>query len=277
MAKIESQVKQVRHDFTKEELAQISEDQNTILDDIDEVKAEGKSVASQYANKVKRLEAELKSKTNKYRSKFELRDVLCHVRKNFETKEREYVSVQTGDIVFKEPFYPSDHKLRFDFVGTQLETDMEKAKYLGMRFFYDKTYEFATSEEFKGLEMQDVLDAKSYAIISLCAGYLVNERKVLTIDDEVAFDAVFGKLEGWFKEFVDNGVIEPNVEDYPQAEEEQTETAPDELEAAEAREQEDNPENKPKKKARKKKGSEDTGAEGDNDNGEEGQTPWNHL
>lgn len=258
-------------------MAQISEDQNTILDEIDEVKAEGKSVASQYANKVKRLESDLKSKTNKYRSKFELRDSLCYIRKNFETKEREYVSVQSGEIVFKEPFYPSDHKLRFDFVGSKLEEDMNKAKYLGMKFFYDKTYEFATSEEFKGLLMQDVLDSKAYTIISLCAGYLVNERKVLSIDDEVAFDAVFEMLDGWFKEFVDNGAIEPNIEDYPQLEEVEAETSTDELEAAEAREQEDNPENKPKKKARKKKGSEDTGAEGDNDNGEEGQTPWNHL
>ncbi len=280
MAKIETVVKQVRHDFTKEELAGIAEEQSSILQEIDEVKAEGKSVASQYANKVKRLEADLKSKTNKHRSKFELRDALCHVRKNFETKEREYVSVQTGEIVFKEPFYPSDHKLRFDFVGTQLQTDMEKAKYLGMAFFYDKLYEFATAEEFIGQEMQDVIDQKSYAIISLCAGYLVNERKVLSIEDEVAFDAVFGMLEDWFKEFVDNGAVKPKEEDYPQFEEQTDEAKAkaQELEAAEEREQEDNPEKKiekPKKARKKKNETDENGGETGSD--DEPPTPWNHL
>jgi hypothetical protein len=297
MAKLETFIKAVRHDFTRDERDKISDDQSRILTDIRDVKTEAKNIASQYASRVKRLEGELEQKTHKHISGYELRDKLCYLRKNYETKEREYIEVESGKVVYVEPFMPSDHRKQYELKEEFIEAGLGKAKYLGMRFFFDKAYEFATSEEFAEKTMQDVVDEKSHAIMSFCANYLVNEKGVLSITDEVEFDAVFATIQEWFEEFIANGLVEPVKADYPEFEAEppaeQTQETPAEEKPV------DGAEKKPKK-VKKKKGESELseqgakefiddvqgamdrgdvprpadGTEGDDD---DKQTPWNHL
>lgn len=280
MAKLETFIKALRHDFTRDERDKISDDQSRILTDIKDVKTEAKNIASQYASKVKNLEGELEQKTHKHISGYELRDKLCYLRKNYETKEREYIEVESGKVVYKEAFMPNDHRKQYELKQEFIEAGLGKAKYLGMRFFFDKAYEYATSEEFAEKTMQDVVDEKSHAIMSFCANYLVNEKGVLSITDEVEFDAVFATIQEWFEEFIANGLAEPVKADYPEFEAEppaeQTQETPAEEKPVDEAE-------KKQKKAKKKKGESEgaenetpppaDGKEGDDDK----QTPWNHL
>ena len=274
MAKLETIVKQVRHDFSKEELDELATQQAQALLEEEEVKAEAKSVASQYANRLKSIEGKRKIATHKFISKFELREKLCYLRKNYETKLREYIGVDSGKVEYTEPFYPSDHRKQFDLIEEVINAGLGKAKFLAMKFFYAKLHEIATEDENIEKALSEVIQENSFKIISFGANYLVNEKKVLTIEDEVEFDSVFATLEEWFAEFVDSGAKEPNQEDYPEYKDEEIEPPQEDPNAPLDEPQKPQKEKKQRKSKKEKDEEQEEDKKDDEENTGENSDPW---
>lgn len=214
MAKLIREVRNVNHRFTQDELASISKQNAEYNVKIDEIKAEQKNVNAQYTNKVKTLEAKRSEASQKILQQSEMREIFCYARKNFNTQQVEYISMD-GELIDTSPFSPRDYQKQLELKEEVAQSKLAKIQYFGMKYFYD---EFVKIQEV-GMdstdeEITEALDKNRTKFISTCLTYLIEEKKVVEFDDDVEFDAMYEVVNGWYDQYMTKYSQEPKQEDY---------------------------------------------------------------
>lgn len=227
MAKLIREVKQINHKLTADELAELSQRNASLNIEIEDKKVEGKNVAAQYSNQVKVLEAKRQETSQKILSKSELRDVFCYARKNYNTSLIEYISME-GEIILEEPFRTNDYRKQFELKEELAQKKLQKIQYFGMRYFFDEFGKIDFEKDIMDSEVADELQKHRTKFISKCIQYLVEEKKILEVTDDVEFDAIYGIVDGWYDSYCSKYYEEPKEEDYKV--EEEVEPVPETIE-----------------------------------------------
>jgi hypothetical protein len=219
MSKLRKEVKTIAYKFSKEELAELSERNAKINVQIEEKKGEAKSVATQFQSEIKSLESQRVNLSNKIISKTEAREVFCYIRKNFETSQIEFISVE-GEIVSTEPFKPSDYSKQLELKEEIATEKLKKVKYFGMKYLFDQFQEITTETMSSNeSEVIEALNASRIKFVSRTLKYLFEDSKLINADDEVEFDVMYDIVDGWYNEFADRYYVEPTQEEFPIPEE----------------------------------------------------------
>jgi hypothetical protein len=219
MNKLRKEVKSIAYKFTKEELAELSERNAKLNVQIEEKKGEAKSVATQFQSEVKSLESQRVNLSNKIISKTEMREVFCYIRKNFETSQIEFISVE-GELVSVEPFKPSDYSKQLELKEEVATEKLKKVKYFGMKHLFDQFQEVTTdSMSSNESEVMQALNDSRIKFVSRTLKFLFEDSKLINADDEVEFDVMYDIVDGWYNEFADRYYIEPTQDEFPIPEE----------------------------------------------------------
>jgi hypothetical protein len=117
----------VKHIFSPEELLQKSAILAQTVNDKSEIEAEKKAIASEYKNRIDKLQAEIKLNSGYITNGYAFIDKTAELYLDFTTNERVYLDKQNGEQLKREPFHPSDYQKRMDFTGTDEETDEQIA------------------------------------------------------------------------------------------------------------------------------------------------------
>ena len=255
MKSLRKEVKQISYRFNADELADLSHKNALLNVEIEEKRQEGKNIASEYTNKVKTLEARRGELSQKILSKQEQRDIFCYARKNYITSTVEYISMD-GEIIATDMFRPSDYRKQMELKEEVAQGKLEKVAYFGAKYFYEEFLKMNFELDVTEQEVEGVLEANRTKFITKCITELV-DRKILEIEDDVEFDAMYETVSDWYDGFKTKYREEPKKEDF--VIEEEQDVFPDNLP--------DSPlmEGKAKKEKKSKKVEEDKPAQEENE------------
>lgn len=219
--KLIKEVRQISHRFSAEELADLSQKNAQLNIEIEEKKMEGKNFASEFSNKVKTLEAKRNELSQKIISRLELRDIFCYARKNFNLSVIEYISMD-GEIIGVDAFRPSDYLKQMELKEEVAQNKLAKLAYHGAKYFYEEFRKINMGVLDKDLNdeiIEEVLEVNRTKFITKCITELV-ESKVLEIDDDIEFDAMYEVVSDWYDAFKVKYYEEPKEIDFKIEEEE---------------------------------------------------------
>lgn len=264
MKSLTKEVKQISYRFNADELADLSHKNALLNVEIEEKRQEGKNIASEYTNKVKTLEARRGELSQKILSKQEQRDVFCYARKNYITSTVEYISMD-GEIIATDMFRPSDYRKQMELKEEVAQGKLEKVAYFGAKYFYEEFLKINFELDITESEVEEVLETNRIKFITKCITDLV-DRKILEVEDDVEFDAMYETVSDWYDGFKTKYREEPKREDF--IVEEEQDVFPTNLP--------DTPleENQLPEKAKKVKKSKDDKPEETKDEDEDGKPDW---
>lgn len=96
---------EVKHDFTEDELAEMAQtivESGKVIDELDSEIETLKYHASLKKKEVEAIDKEWRDVARKYRQGFEMKSVTCRIVDNYDTGTREYVSINTDEVVKSE-------------------------------------------------------------------------------------------------------------------------------------------------------------------------------
>lgn len=105
----------VKHVFSQPELLQKSQQIALLIGDIEHEKAEKKSVAAEYKNKIDKLEAEAKLISGHINNGYTIVDKPAELWLDYANNERVYIDKYSGDELKRESFHASDYQKKIDF------------------------------------------------------------------------------------------------------------------------------------------------------------------
>ena len=80
------------------------------MQEIGELESEKKALASDFNSKIKIAKQQLNMLSRKRRDGYEMRRLRCRIEKNWDLKQKEYYSVESGELVKAEPFDADDYQ-----------------------------------------------------------------------------------------------------------------------------------------------------------------------
>lgn len=117
----------VKHVFSQPELLQKSQQIALLIGDIEHEKAEKKSVAAEYKNKIDKLEAEAKLISGHINNGYTIVDKPAELWLDYANNERVYIDKYSGDELKRETFHASDYQKKIDFDEEQ--SDLQRVVY----------------------------------------------------------------------------------------------------------------------------------------------------
>lgn len=111
----EEKTKDIRHDFTAEEKVQMASKLCDTQAEKEKEEAEKKSVMQGYKERIETMENTITELAGKYRQGYEWQTRRTNLHLDFETGNRIYTDLETGEILHSEPLERKDFQMKLEF------------------------------------------------------------------------------------------------------------------------------------------------------------------
>lgn len=106
--------KSAMYHFSGEELLAKGKDISQQLSDLRQLENEKKAITSEYKAKIDAKQAEININSGHIQNGFCYRNYECYLVRNFDSGNREYYDVHTGELVTQEKLSPDDYQVKID-------------------------------------------------------------------------------------------------------------------------------------------------------------------
>ena len=99
---------EVKVDLTEEEMKETADNLTLMIEERNDLELEKKEVVEGFNRKIKGREETINELSNKYRKGYEIKQYTCDVKLVPEERKRQYIDIDTGEIVKEEDLQPDE-------------------------------------------------------------------------------------------------------------------------------------------------------------------------
>ena len=109
---IETVIRPCKYTFTPEELREIAENMAEATQKLQSLEEERKAVAASFKEQCEQLLLTMRRAARRYRDGFEMRDIECEVRRDYDALTITYIRTDTGEIAAVRPMNDAEKQMR---------------------------------------------------------------------------------------------------------------------------------------------------------------------
>ncbi len=106
----EVDLKNFKYKFNTQEMSKMGKNISQSVIQKNELEDELRGIKAEYKGKIDPLEEKISTLSKKHQNGYEYRTVRCSLELNHVKKEREYYDLETGELIYKEPFKQGDQQ-----------------------------------------------------------------------------------------------------------------------------------------------------------------------